>query len=526
MLNPEKAKAKTKKCRVYSVCSGKPTPVNFTLLDYSNNQNPTRITLKTLVNDPHKFLGQIITHKNSSEDHFKFMESILKSKLENLDNCSVRNEYKIAIYERYLIISLRYHFSIHNIHQTHLDQLDMKANKFLKKWAGIPTRGSTNLSIFHPHLMGIKSPSQVYFEGHAGNFLMCKLKADRNVQLALDSQLSRESNWTRKLSTITKCNQVYEEVSENNLIPTPQNCYNFESSLIQQTPLLKKAVKNIVSEQFKSKFVSQSEKLVVQGDFLKLLDQEDLDVTWKSYIYGVPRGVMSFAMRSSTNTLATPDNLKRWKKTRSDNCLMCQKPNTFPQKCTLHHVLNNCKAFLDNRYVWRHDSIVTYIVETLKLDKPDQLDIFADIEGHRVNGLTLPSTVVVTGQRPDIVMVDRSTTPPTVWLFELSVSFERNIEAANTRKHNRYSSLAEDIKESGYTCNNIPFEVGSRGHLTLSNRSNLTTLHQVGRPQTKLKTFLQIISKIALLCSYSIYLSRNDTGWSDPPPLLPYTNKK
>ena len=122
---------KPKKCRVYSVCSGKPTSVNFTLLDSANPQNPSKVQLKTLVDDPLKFLGQIITHKNSSGDHFNFMKSILQTKLENLDK-SVRNEYKISTYERYLITSLRYHFSIHSIHQTHLDDLGLLANKFLK----------------------------------------------------------------------------------------------------------------------------------------------------------------------------------------------------------------------------------------------------------------------------------------------------------------------------------------------------------------------------------------------------------
>ena len=36
------------------------------------------------------------------------------------------------IYDRYLIPSLRYHLSVHNIHQTHIDQLDMIANNIRK----------------------------------------------------------------------------------------------------------------------------------------------------------------------------------------------------------------------------------------------------------------------------------------------------------------------------------------------------------------------------------------------------------
>ena len=193
---------------------------------------------------------------------------------------------------------------------------------------------------------------------------------------------------------------------------------------------------------------------------------------------------MSFAMRSATNILATTDNLKRWMKARSDNCLMCLKPDTPPSKFTLHHLLNNCTAFLENRYVWRHDSIVTYIVDTLKLSKPDTLDIFADIDGHRVNGLTIPSHVLITQQRPDIVLIDKSITPHTVWLYELSVSFERNIAQSHTRKRIRYAYLEQDIEDAGFACKNIPFEVGSRGHLTGSNRANFAALHKIAKPKT------------------------------------------
>jgi hypothetical protein len=64
-------------------------------------------------------------------------------------------------------------------------------------------------------------------------------------------------------------------------------------------------------EKFGEKFNCQAEKLVFHGDLATLLSEENLDVIWKSYIYSVPKGVMSFAMRASTNILATADNLKR-----------------------------------------------------------------------------------------------------------------------------------------------------------------------------------------------------------------------
>ena len=148
----------------------------------------------------------------------------------------------------------------------------MLANKYLKKWSGIPTRGCTNLSIFHPYLMGLKTPSQLYLEGHAGNYMVCKVKADSQVNFALQSQLSRESQWVGKSSTVVQCNDIYEKVSEDMLIPTPENCHNFQSCLATQLPKLKEAVRLEVQFTYLEKWNSRIKDLLIQGDFLKLLE--------------------------------------------------------------------------------------------------------------------------------------------------------------------------------------------------------------------------------------------------------------
>ena len=137
-------------------------------------------------------------------------------------------------------------------------------------------------------------------------------------------------------------------------------------------------------------------------------------------------------MRSSTNILATPDNLKRWGKTRNENCQMCLRLTSFPHKATLFHILNNCEAFLgeDEHMTWRHNSILNYMTHTLDENKPENIKIYADLPNFKTNGASLPPNIMVTRSRPDLVLVDSSTSPQTVYLFELTVCFERagNIE--------------------------------------------------------------------------------------------------
>ena len=173
-----------------------------------------------------------------------------------------------------------------------------------------------------------------------------------------------------------------------------------------------------------------------------------------------------------------------------------------------------------DRYEWRHNGVLAYLYKEMMESKPAGITVFADIEGAKVNGGTLPPEIIITTQRPDLVIVNRTTTPPTVLLAELTCPFTRNIEAANKRKRDRYKFLTTDIEEAGYKCSNLPFEIGSRGHVTQTNRNTLVHLCHV----TGIKRAQQVIrncSKLVLLGSYTIFNARTSNDWSEPSFLKP-----
>ena len=145
--------------------------------------------------------------------------------------------------------------------------------------------------------------------------------------------------------------------------------------------------------------------------------------------------------------------------------------------------------------------------------KPISMEIYADIEGAKVNGGTIPPNIVTTTQRPDLVIVDKSTVPSSVILVELTIPFTRNIGAANKRKRDRYEFLAADIEEVGFKCMNMPLEIFSRGHITSQNRETLLYICR----KFKIAKFQQVIkncSKLALLGSYTIFNARSANEWS------------
>ena len=120
----------------------------------------------------------------------------------------------------------------------------------------------------------------------------------------------------------------------------------------------------------------------------------------------------------------------------------------------LGHILSGCKKSLD-RFRFRHDSVLAHLVDKNVSNKQATMEVYADLDGWRVNGGTVPSDLVATGQMPDIVLLDRG--KKTIVLLELACPFdssEKALKDALDRKTLRYCRLALDCKSLGYTaCN-------------------------------------------------------------------------
>ena len=252
----------------------------------------------------------------------------------------------------------------------------------------------------------------------------------------------------------------------------------------------------------------------MQGDFTNLLIQEKENVTWQAIIKNVPRGIMSFALNSVTNTLPSPDNLKRWGKRVVSKCPLCHNTGT------LEHILNFCPvALVQKRYNYRHDSVLNHLARVIIDGKPECIEVYADIPGLDLNGSTIPPDILVTLSRPDLVLVNRSI--KSVYLLELTCSFERNILAAHQRKSCKYTSLKNDIEQAGFTCILLPFEIGSRGHITRQNKVNIIQTFIKNEINSNALKCIEQLSKISLLCSFSIFHAYKQPSWRSPPFLSP-----
>ncbi len=103
---------------------------------------------------------------------------------------------------------------------------------------------------------------------------------------------------------------------------------------------------------------------------------------------------------------------------------------------------------------------------------------------------------------------------PITAVLELTVPFETNITKAREYKSNKYSSLVTDIESAGYKCNLIYFEIGSRGLVSKSNKTQFKKNAKLAQSKRARDLWAQS-SKIAVSCSYVIFNARFEREWFD-----------
>ena len=71
---------------------------------------------------------------------------------------------------------------------------------------------------------------------------------------------------------------------------------------------VKKNIKDLLFTQRSAFWKNYIHPLIVQGNFLKLVESESSDQTWRSVIYDLAKGILSFAVRSTIDFLPAFNN--------------------------------------------------------------------------------------------------------------------------------------------------------------------------------------------------------------------------
>ena len=230
---------------------------------------------------------------------------------------------------------------------------------------------------------------------------------------------------------------------------------------------------------------------------------------WRSIIFNLPARVCKFLVNALGDSLNNRVNLARWGKIICNKCIHCKN------KETLHHVLNNCKVFLDQgRYTYCHNSVLKYIISVARsaLVSTDA-SIYHDIPGEAgfTGGTTIPTVCSPTNLIPDLVIHWKALKK--ILILELTVPFEHGIDKAHQYKTNKYAPLVSDIQCNDFNVTFIALEIGSRGFISHDNCRRLKSFLSDVESPTKFKEFRDRISKLAIISSFVIYHAKEERSW-------------
>ena len=205
--------------------------------------------------------------------------------------------------------------------------------------------------------------------------------------------------------------------------------------------------------------------------------------------------IYKFARKALIFCLANNSNLKRWNKSTTDKCYLCDK------KQTQLHVLSNCIVSVNEKhYTWRHNNVLKTLSTYIMQLQQHGYELYIDIDGY-----SNPSQLF-NSFRPDAVIRKGDH----FVVLELTVCFETNIKSRDYKK-SKYLSLKDDINVNVNKFDLITLEITTLGFYA----ENKTLNKILKNHGINVERCFKKMGEVALCASYYIYTCRNKQ-WSNP----------
>ena len=354
-----KMTAKPSKSKCIVIVNGKVNHENILKISHSDNE----VFIPSILDNPVKFLGRLIDHSLSDKNQTEVFSSAVSKGLSLIDRSFHRGVHKVWILQHFLVPRLRWPLLIYEIPISRIIRIEQKISCFIRKWLKLHN-STTNICLYSsvsPCPLPIKSLTSIMKSAKVSGQLLLRDSADPVVSSANIDVTS--GKWSA-LNNVTE--------AENNLHLKEilgyhqSNRAGFGSFSIPEIPPkrsheYRKLISSLVNELDEEKFNAKAVQLSVQGQWTKWCNFVRMDLSWKSML-AMPQPLLSFVLRATYDTLPSPSNLHRWHISSEASCILCYK-----QICTTAHVLGACKVALrQNRYTFRHDSVLLEIFNVLK----------------------------------------------------------------------------------------------------------------------------------------------------------------
>ena len=271
---------------------------------------------------------------------------------------------------------------------------------------------------------------------------------------------------------------------------------NIQYDIYRNTKQVLKAVRQSHTDKLGSNLTSQGFLIT----FLLNHSLKTVNSLWSSAQSKLPKNIFNFTVRYLNNTLATRKNLKLWNLSQTSGCSFCFQPES------LLHVVAGCRSYLsEGRFTWRHDSALNFLASTFQylnhctfyVDRPQYFS---------------PSLVTGDDLHPDMLI---STPSNTLYVLELSVGFETNLDNNADRKFSKYRYLMNDLTSKYRHVKFVNLSIGSLGIFGQSSDSFIQMCSDLTIDKAHTNYIITKLSTIIIRTTYYIFCMRNKP-WTNP----------
>ena len=493
--------------------------------------------IPTIGQQPIKCLGKLYNQSLSDKEAVDTTTSQLKEWLMAIDNSSLQSRFKAWCFQFGVIPRLQWPFTIYEIPITAVLKMEAVCSKFLRKWMGVPPSFST------ANLYSKTSKLRLPLSSVLEEFKVAKARAIASLKMSKDpivhrtgDKLAQGNIWNAHDALSIAEEQLKHNEVVGIVCKGRQGLGNYGVNLWSKAN--NRMRRDMLIEQIRQ--ATEKDRMVTlvgqakQGRWTHWDAALDKPLTWND-IWSLDQGKLSFMLRALTDLLPSPANLKIWGLADSAICQLCGSSN-----CSLNHILSSCpKALGEGRYTWRHNKVLEVIAkwvdqerheanlkeggttfQAIKFQKEGDKTATKTTKGKGVSilskgtdwdllvdlkkKLVFPQDIVITTQRPDMVLLSRKS--KRVFLIELTVPWEDRLQLSHLLKKDKYQDLVDEAMLQGWHALCFPIEVGCRGFPS----SNLQFMFkQIGLSSVRLKRALKDIGGTAESCSRWLWLRRN-----------------
>ena len=419
---------------------------------------------KINIGEAFQYLGRYFSFNMSDEHHKSELISLVEELMADIDSKPLHPKNKILLYSRYLLSKLSWHFTVSSVSKTWVtESIDSKVNSYIRKWLDIPISGTLSTVFLTRNKFGLSiCPPTV-------KFIQC--------QTVLRKALKTSPN--------EAINELWKATS---------NSKNIQYDVYNST---KQVLKEFRSGQ-EDKLHTQ---LTCQGSFFTNITKfslSQLTKIWSACQSNLPKNIFNFTVRYINNSLPTRQNLARWGLSPTSDCSRCLAPET------LLHVVAGCQSYLE-RFTWRHDSILNFLATNLQTVSGSHL--YVDLPGYKS-----PSIITGDTYRPDLLLL---TSTGTLYIVELIVGFESNLQKNVERKKSKYKELIREQNEHFNSVKFVNLSISSLGVFSKECSTFIEMLNDFGFQKQHQNYCIRRMTTIAIRTTYYIFCCRNKE-WMNP----------